>query len=276
MSTPFFDLRASHNPHRWHMPLTPSVCVGPPEHLFMYGGIGLAASISALEQTCGRPVIWATAQYLSYARPPSIVDFDVWIANAGKYTTQARVKGHVGDSEIITVNAALGARPDATTMQWPMMPVMPKPDDCDPVRLWPDQGDNLNRRIEIRTAGGTYGIDTRTGQPSADGRMQMWLQTREEHPIDASLLAVFADYVPSGLGPALGLQAGGNSLDNTLRVLKIVPTRRVLADIHISGVHAGVGHGSMNLFAETGELLAVASQSMIVRVRGEQGAKPTG
>jgi acyl-CoA thioesterase len=267
MPTPFFDLRASHNPHRWHMPLTPDVCVGPEGQMFMYGGIGLAASISALEQTCGRPVIWATAQYLSYARPPSIVDFDVWIAAAGKYTTQARVNGHVGEGEIITVNAALGARPGGQSMQWARMPALPPPEDCDPVRLWPDQGANLNRRIEMRTAGGRYGIDSRSGRPSEDGRMQMWLRTVEDHAVDASLLAVFADYVPSGLGPALGLQAGGNSLDNTLRVLSLVPTRWVLADIAISGVHAGVGHGAMNLFAETGELLAVASQSMIVRVR---------
>ncbi|MDP1632289.1 MAG: thioesterase family protein [Caulobacter sp.] len=269
MPNPFFDLRASHNPHRWHMPLTPEICVGPPGNLFMYGGIGLAASISALEQTCGRPVIWATAQYLSYARPPSIVDFDVRIAAAGKYTTQARVSGHVGEGEIITVNAALGARPDSVTKQWVSMPDLPPPEDCEPVLLWPDQGQNLNRRIEMRTDGGRYGIDTRTGEPSADGRMQMWLRTVEDHAVDASLLAVFADYVPSGLGPALGLQAGGNSLDNTLRVLSLVPTRWVLADIAISGVHAGVGHGAMNLFAETGELMAVASQSMIVRVREE-------
>ena len=269
MTSPFFDLRGSHNPHRWHLPLTDGICVGPPGNLFMYGGIGLAASISALEQTCGRPVIWATAQYLSYARPPSVVDFDVRIAAAGKHTTQARVSGHVGEGEIITVNAALGARPGGATMQWATMPDIPPPQDCDKILLWPDQGQNLNRRLELRTAGGKYGIDSRTGRPSADGRMQLWLRTVEEHPVDASLLAVFADYVPSGLGPALGLQAGGNSLDNTLRVLSLVPTRWVLADIHISGVHSGVGHGEMNLFAETGELLAVASQSMIVRVRDD-------
>lgn len=268
MTAPFFDLRASHNPHRWHMPLTPGVCVGPPGGMFMYGGIGLAASISALEQTCGRPVVWATAQYLSYARPPSVVDFDVWIANAGKYTTQASVKVHVGEDEIITVNAALGARPDTHEHQWPKMPVIARPEDCDPVLLWPDDGDNLNRRIERRAEGGRYDLKNRTGQISEDGRMQMWMRTVEDIPVDASILAVLADYVPSGFGHALGLQAGGNSLDNTLRVLKIVPTRWVMAEISISGIHAGVGHGSMNLFAETGELMAVASQSVILRVRG--------
>ncbi len=269
MTKPFFDLRGSHNPHRWHLPLTPPICVGPPEHLFMYGGVGLAASISALEQTCGRPVVWATAQYLSYARPPSVVDFDVWISNAGKYTTQARVTAHVGETEVVSVMAALGARPDTRDHQWPKMPDIPPPDDCLPVMLWSDDGDNLNRRIERRAPDGRYDLKNRKGEISEDGRMQMWLRTVEDVPVDAALLAVFADYVPSGFGHALGVWAGGNSLDNTLRVLKIVPTRWVLVEISISGIHAGVGHGAMNLFAETGELMAVASQTVIVRVRGD-------
>ncbi len=55
--------------------------------------------------------MWATAQYLSYANPPSIMDIDVTIAVAGKQVTQARAVGHVGDREILTVNAALGQRP---------------------------------------------------------------------------------------------------------------------------------------------------------------------
>ena len=73
MSAPqFFDLQATHNPHRWYLPLTPAVCVGSRDNLFMFGGVGMASAITALERTCERPVIWATAQYLSYARPPSI------------------------------------------------------------------------------------------------------------------------------------------------------------------------------------------------------------
>ena len=77
----------------------------------MFGGVGMAAAIGALERTCGRPVIWATAQYLSYARPPTVVDLDVCVPAAGKHTSQARVISHVGDKEILTVNAALGGRP---------------------------------------------------------------------------------------------------------------------------------------------------------------------
>ena len=78
MSAPqFFDLQATHNPHRWYLPLTPAVCVVSRDNLFMFGGVGMASAITALERTCERPVIWATAQYLSYARPGSVLEVDV-------------------------------------------------------------------------------------------------------------------------------------------------------------------------------------------------------
>ena len=63
-----------------------------------------------LEETTGRPVVWATAQYLDFAKVGETMDLDVHVSVSGRYTTQARVIGHVGDREIITVNAALGKR----------------------------------------------------------------------------------------------------------------------------------------------------------------------
>ncbi len=265
MTSKFFDLRGSHNPHRWNLPLDASICVGPPDSMFMYGGVGLAAAIEALERTCERPVVWATAQYLSFARPPSVLDLDVRVYYKGRHTTQARVSGHVGESEIITINAALGARPGGASHQWADMPPVPRPDDCEPVRLWPDMGDNLNRRLELRMPKGALNRD---GTPSKDGRMALWARTVEEYDITPSMLAIFADYVPSAIGPALGQDnAGSSSLDNTLRIRHVVPTRWVFCDITISGLHAGFAHGDMRLFAETGELMATASQSMVVRSR---------
>jgi acyl-CoA thioesterase-2 len=262
----FFDLRATHNPHRWYLPLTPSVCVGPPDSMFMFGGIGLASAIAAMERTCGRPVVWATAQYLSYARPPSVVDLDVWTPAEGKHVTQARVTGHVDDREILTVNAALGSRESDLSGQWLTMPDAPRPEDCDASEHWRGDDGGLHSRIEVRPARGGFG-DERIGRPVADGRSLLWMRPRERHTIDASLLAVMADHVPSGIGNALGINAGGNSLDNTLRIRRIVPTEWVLCDIRIHGVHGGFGHGAMHLFAQSGELMATASQSVIVRVR---------
>ena len=265
MSQTFFDLQSTHNPHRWYLPLTDGVCVGHPGNLFMYGGIGLASAIAAMERTCERPVIWATAQYLSYARPPSIVDLDVWVPAQGKYNSQARVIGHVGDKEILTVNAALGSRESPYSHQWVEAPKMPPPEDCEVSTIWSGQSWNLNSRLEVRVAPGLYGFGPRKGEISADGRSVMWVRPKEGQPIDAPMLAIIADYVPSGVGAALGRHGGGNSLDNTLRIRRIVPTDWVLCDIRIQGMHAGFAHGDMRLFAQDGELMAVASQSIIVR-----------
>jgi acyl-CoA thioesterase II len=268
MTNRFFDLRPSHNPHRWSLPLTAPICVGPPDQMFMYGGVGLAAAVSALEQTCGRPLIWATAQYLSFARPPSILDLDVRIYYKGRHTTQARVSGHVGEAEIITINAALGSRPDAFSQQWAKAPEVPRPEDCEQVRLWPDFGENYNRRVELRMPKGA--LRPRDGTISENGRMALWARTVEEFEIDRAMLAVFADYVPSAIGPSLGEElVGSNSLDNTLRIRRVVPTRWVLCDIAVAGMHDGFAHGEMRLFSEGGELMAIASQSMVVRRRGE-------
>ena len=269
MTAPFLDLRATHNPHRWFLPLTERLCVGPPGNAFMFGGVGLAAAIGAMEGTCQRPVVWATAQYLSYARPPSIVDLDVRVPAHGKHTSQARVIAHVGDKEILTVNAALGERPDGLSHQWAKAPDAPPPDDCDETERWRGDHRGLHGEIEVRVALGRHAGAVRGEGPSEDGRVVLWIRSRGGHAVDSRLLAIMADHVPSGIGHALGRRAGGNSLDNTIRFLAIVPTEWVLCDIAIVGVAGGFGHGAMRLYAEDGRLMATASQSMILRMRDE-------
>jgi len=262
----FFPLQPTHNPHRWFMPVEPAICVGPPGNVFMFGGVGLASAVAALERTTGRPLICATAQYLGYARPPSVVDIDVWTPVEGKYNTQANAKVHIDDKEIIAVSAALGARPSEIVGQWAQAPEAPPPQDCDAGEHWRAAADGLHSRLEVRVAKGRYGTD-RVGHPVEDGRTLLWARPREGVAIDAAMLAIMADFVPQGIGNALGQNAGGNSLDNTLRIRRIVPTDWVLCDIRISGVYGGFGHGAMSLFAQDGELMATASQSVIVRVR---------
>ena len=118
-ATEWLGLKLTHNPNRWILPVTPGISAGGQ---FLFGGCGLGAAIAALEETSGRPLVWATAQYLSYAPPPSILDLDVTIVVAGKQITQARAVGHVGDREILTVNAALGHRDLDAEGMWVTMP----------------------------------------------------------------------------------------------------------------------------------------------------------
>jgi acyl-CoA thioesterase-2 len=261
----FFDLRSTHNPHRWYLPIEHRVTVGHPDNRFMFGGIGLAAGVSALEQTCKRPVIWATAHYLSYARLGQVLDIDVWEPVQGKTVTQARVVGHVDDNEVLTVNAALGVRPGALDDQWPQAPAAPKPEDCPERPHHAFESNSVHDRLEIRVASGRFGADPLIGERDPDGRMMLWIRPREDYPIDAHMLALFGDYLPSCLSNAIGKPVGVTSLDNTIRFGEITPTDWVLCEARISRAHGGFAHGAMHMFSRDGRLMATASQSMILR-----------
>ena len=258
----FLGLEPTHNPNRWVLPVTPGIAT---RSNFLWGGCGLGAAIEAMERTTGRPVVWATAQYLSYANPPSIMDIDVTVAVAGNSVTQARAVGHVGDREILTVNAALGHRDIDAEGTWATMPAVPAPEACDRARFT-DEAGTMMARLDFRLASARSWeeIDAQP-VPSPDGRCSMWARMPEVLEMSGAALAILGDYVPMGIGQALGRHAGGNSLDNTLRMVRIVPTDWVLLDIEVHAVGNGFGHGLVHLWAQDGTLLATASQSTIVR-----------
>lgn len=260
-----FDLRATHNKARYLLPVEPHICVGPEGGMFLFGGVGLASAIAALEAATDRPLVWATAQYLSYARPGETLDLDVRTPVSGNNVTQARIVAHVEDREIFTVNAALGRRDMPQQGQWAGMPQTQAPLSYPHVPGW-DLRDDLHANIETRLVKGRYGEARKTGQASDDGHVILWARMRNGFPVNAGALAIMADFVPSGAGNALGLDAGANSLDNTVRIRRLVPTEWVLCDIRIHGIYGGFVHGRMLMFAETGELIATASQSAILRV----------
>lgn len=259
----FLGLEGTHNPYRWVLPIQPKVCT--PEG-FLFGGCGLGAAIAAMEATTGRPVVWATCQYLSYARPPEVLDLDVTVAVSGHQTTQARATGHVADREVFTVNAALGRRPMEAGGTWAVMPEIPPPDRCSRRELRFDTGgEYLPDRLEVRLAAArTFEEIPGPGMPG--GRSALWAKLPDVLELSSAALAVLGDYVPFGIGQALGLRAGGNSLDNTLRLGRVVPTEWVLLDIRVHQVVNGFGHGDVHLWSESGELLGTASQSTIVRM----------
>lgn len=262
------ELASGPNPLRSSLAVTSSVCVGAPDAQFLFGGAGLAACIAALESATGRPAVWVAAQYLSYARPPSRLDLEVIVPVTGKHSSQARVVGRVGDTEILTVNAALGSRPETLALQWPVAPPAPPPEECpDMTDGWQRAADDIRSRIDLRVVRGRYGPARAEGGPSLDGHSVLWARLCDPSvPVDRVALAVLADFLPSGIGHAIGAMAGGNSLDNTIRYARVVPTEWVLLDTRIHAVANGFGHGRMHLFAEDGTLMATASQSVIVRL----------
>lgn len=270
----FLGLQPTHNPYRWVLPVTPGVCTPGG---FLFGGCGLGAAIAALEATTGRPVVWATGQYLTYARPPEVVDLDVVVAVAGHQITQARVVGHVADREVLTVNAALGTRPMELQGLWAEKPDVPPPDRCSQREMrFPGSGEWLPDRLDVRLARART-LEELPGPGMPAGRSALWAKLPQVLDLSAASLAVLGDYVPFGIGQALGERAGGNSLDNTLRLGRLEPTDWVLLDIRVHQVVNGFGHGDVHLWSESGALLATASQSTIVRrwrdLPGERGVE---
>ena len=90
-------------------------------------------------------------------------------------------------------------------------------------------------RIDVRLAD-ARNLDELAGPPRPTGRSALWARLPDVLDMSAATLAILGDYVPFGIGQALGAQAGGNSLDNTLRVARLVPTEWVLLDIRVHAV----------------------------------------
>ena len=100
--------------------------------------------------------------------------------------------------------------------------------------------------------------------PPGDGHAALWARI-PGLDTTATALAVLGDIVPFGISQALGMRAGGNSLDNTIRMVQRAPTEWMLLDVRIHAIADGFGHGLAHIWAQDGTLLATASQSAVVR-----------
>src|SRR4051795_7334555 len=105
----FFGLERAEAPNQWRMAVHRGLISGTGA---LFGGCGLGAAIEVMEQFTSRPCVWATAQFLSYAVPPAVLELEVVEAVRGHQISQARVTARVGDREILTVTGALGKRPN--------------------------------------------------------------------------------------------------------------------------------------------------------------------
>lgn len=242
------------------------VCVGRGGQGFLFGGSGLAAAILALEAASDRPAIWATAHYLAYAKPGSRVTIDCALPAIGKSITQARATVSGDEGEVLTVVAALGERAGIED-QWSGIAGVKPPEDCPELPHWGDPG-TIGGRLRFRIARGHFGDSGSSAGRAEDGTLLNWVQLREEGvALDRIALAVIGDFMTPGLRNATGRRIGGNSLDNTIRYGRIVPTDWVLCETRIDMAANGFAHGTMRMFAEDGSLMAVASQSIILRIR---------
>jgi acyl-CoA thioesterase len=261
----FLGMQPAGDDRHWRLTVVPELAT--PGN-FLFGGCGLGAALVALEAASGRPTVWSTAQYLSYAPTHAELELTVTLAAQGRRVTQARAVGHVGDTEILTVNAALGSPGslDAGGV-WVTAPEVPPPDECPPRRLPDFTTTSIFDRIDVRLAKGrSFEELSRPTPVPGDPTSALWARVPGHLEPSAATLAIIGDYVTGAVSQPLGRRVMSRSLDNTIRVVRLEPTEWVLCDIRIQALVDGYGQGVAYLWSERGSLLATASQSMSVRL----------
>ncbi|MGH9007673.1 MAG: acyl-CoA thioesterase [Acidimicrobiales bacterium] len=248
----------------WELDVEPGLST-PGE--FMYGGCGLAAGIVSMEIASGRPTVWATAQYLSFAATGSHLELDVVLAAVGRKTTQARSIARVGDKEILTVNSALGQPTGEFLGIYVEPPLVERPENCAPRGSFSGPlAESVFDKIETRQAlGRSWGEMSESRPREEPARSAIWARMPGHLGMEAAALAVFGDLVSGGVSQVVGRPSHGSSLDNTIRIAELSPTEWVLCDITIQAIAGGYAQGHANLWSEEGRLLATASQSMSAR-----------
>ena len=234
---------------------------------FLFGGCGLASGLIALEEASGRPTIWATAQYLSYASLGSRVSVTTDLVVEGGHVTQARATARSEGREILTVNAALGKGELSSVTPWVTMADVAPPEECPP-RTMPKRFDNsIFNHLEARVAIGRSfdDIDGTPGSPVS----ALWSRVPGHFDPSAATLAIFGDYVAGGVTQPLGRHTMGRSLDNTIRIATLEPTEWVLCEIHMHALAGGFAQGTAFMWSRTGTLLATASQSIASKLWDE-------
>lgn len=205
-----------------------------------------------MEQATGRPLLWATAQYLSRAAVGQTVHYDVTIASAGNRVSQASVIATAGDTTIGQFLAALGRREDAPRWGWGRPPTVPPPADCPVYELSGEPEGSFHRTVDLRVAD----LDTDAGTAA------FWVQLPHGAHRTSAGLAALGDYVPAGFRLTLGEKdVPASSLDNTVRILPAEPADWVLLDIRLGAIAGGAAHGDLRAWTPNGQLAALASQT---------------
>ena len=259
-----FEVGPAEAPGRWSW--SPHPTLFTPSG-FLQGGAALGVALATLQLAAGRPVVWANAQFVSFATVGSTLDFAPTIVATGRLTTQARCCVSRSGTELLTLQGALGARAADHDGTWVRAPSVLSPHACPAYVAFAAGRGDLGDLVEMRLAQGR--TKAQLDGVRGEGALALWVRFLDgADDLSAPRLSVIGDFMPLVFAEALGIRAYGNSLDITIRLGPQRAGRWVLLDIHAHQVHNGVGSARAFLWGEDGALLADISQSAIVRLGG--------
>lgn len=242
------------------------LCVGVPGATFLFGGSAFATGIAAMERLTGLPVIVASAQFVDKARPGEEAVFAPVLSAAGRALAQARVAASATGRDFARMQGAFGRRSEPTVHPGEPMPQVPPPADCPQRSVARLLSSNVNAVLDFRLAAGQL-PDRADWQGPGGQDLACWVALRSGEPVTRLVLPVIADCAAISLPGALGRPASGTSLDNVIRIVADADCPIVLSVTRVEAVRDGIAHLGTRIYAPDGTLLAIAQQSMILRVR---------
>lgn len=223
----------------------------------LYGGTGLAWALAAIGTATGRTPLFASVQFVGTAATGEVIRCEADVVAEGRSVSQVQLHARVGERLVFSALGAAGVHTD-DGVGGPIltMPTVPPPDACTPRRHGPPGDDDrigFHRRSEFR--------DVPSEDPSAMGSDRMWARVTGAQGTTAASLGFLADMVPVSVARGTGQLGAGTSLDNELRVVRLVDTEWVLCDMQPHGAHGGFGYGIAHLWSQDGVLLATGAQT---------------
>lgn len=252
---PLLGLSPTGDPTRWKLHVHEGVVTGGGA---LQGGAALGAAVEAMAAATERPLVWATAQFISHATPGATLELAIDVAVNGHKLSQARSRLTDGDHDVMRAVAAFGARDIGLDHTWAVPPQVPRPAEC------PTRPEPLLKGWEARLALGRAraGLDGKPGP----GRSASWHRRPGGRAlITAGELAIVGDYSVLEISDAVGFACLGHSLDNTLRIAQLAETEWVLLDASVASLTRGFAAITANLWSDGGALLAVFSQTLVLR-----------
>lgn len=256
---------ASVGPATFQTAAADHLCVGRKEQPFLFGGSAFAAAIDAFERVTDRPVIQASAQFVTAARPGEIISLAPVVLAAGRSVNQCAVSATIGDRLLLMAQGTTGSRNDPNVHQRTTPPDVPPPHLCAPRSVARLLSSKVNDLFEFRLATGEW--PDRADWIGAGGLDTVcWVRLRAGAEITRSVLAVIADCVALAIPSALGRPASGTSLDNSIRFIGPAARDQVLLSMRVDAIRGGIAHISSEISNEDGQVVALAAQSMVLRI----------
>jgi acyl-CoA thioesterase-2 len=241
--------------------IDPTLCTGPTEDRYLFGGVGVAAAMQAMEQLSGRSALWVSAQFLSPGKVGETLELTQTFCQQGRAVTQHTILATIGGEPVLQATGATSAaRPAAEDRTWIDMEAVPGPELAKSTVVHNTAHEDVHARFDIRPFKGRFGMFVHHPPFSDDGKVLAWFKPLVGG-VDRTALAIIADFIPAVITNAMGTRTGGRSIDNLIRFVRLVPTEWVLAEFHVLAVANGCAHGRVTLFAQDGTLLAFGSQS---------------